>query len=109
MSWPDLACASAAPVSSSLLPCEVMKSIWTSTFSLSAHSLISVSVASLALGTQWSQKPTRQLAGGMGAAHERRGDERRRQRQRYPPQNDDDLLFSIPCNFLLSHLTSDLS
>src|SRR3977135_2062717 len=38
-----------------------MKSIWTSTFSLSAHSLTSVSVAPLALGTQWSQKPTENL------------------------------------------------
>src|SRR6185369_7326136 len=54
MSWPDLACASAAPVSSSLLPCEVMKSTWTSTFSLAAHSSIAVLVALLALGTQWS-------------------------------------------------------
>ena len=61
MSWPDLACASAAPVSSSLLPWVVMKSIVTSTFSFSAHSLISVSVALLALGTQWSQKPTDSL------------------------------------------------
>ena len=61
MSWPDLACASAAVVSSSLLPCEVMKSILTSTFSFSAHSLISVSVAPLAPGTQWSQKPTDSL------------------------------------------------
>src|SRR6478752_4300650 len=57
MSWPDLACDSAAPVSRSLLPCEVMKSIWTSTFSFSAHSLTAFSVAALAPGTQWSQKP----------------------------------------------------
>jgi hypothetical protein len=42
MSWPDFACASAAVVSSSLLPWPVMKSIVTSTFSFSAHSLISV-------------------------------------------------------------------
>src|SRR6266567_4844807 len=54
MSWPDLACASAAPVSSSLLPCEVMKSMLTSTFSLAAHSSIKALVALLALGTQWS-------------------------------------------------------
>src|ERR1051326_4136268 len=35
-----------------------MKSIWTSTFSFSAHSLTAFSVALLAPGTQWSQKPT---------------------------------------------------
>ena len=52
MSWPDLACASAAIVSSSLLPCDGMKSIETSTFSFSAHSLTRVSVALLAPGTQ---------------------------------------------------------
>src|SRR5581483_10096978 len=34
-----------------------MKSIWTSTFSFSAHSLTSACVALLAPGTQWSQKP----------------------------------------------------
>src|SRR5204862_6332770 len=57
MSWPDLACDSAAPVSSSLLPCEVMKSIATSTFPFSAHARTAFSVAALAPGTQWSQKP----------------------------------------------------
>src|SRR5882724_4742774 len=54
MSWPDLACASAAPVSNSLLPWVVMKSTLTSTFSLAAHSSIRALVALLALGTQWS-------------------------------------------------------
>src|SRR5215467_10057211 len=38
MSCPDRACSSAAPVSMSLSPCEVIKSIVMSTFSLSAHS-----------------------------------------------------------------------
>src|SRR5882757_2519268 len=61
MSWPDLACASAAVVSRSLLPCDVMKSIVTSTFSFSAHSFTAFSVALLAFGTQWSQKPTESL------------------------------------------------
>src|SRR6185369_12049230 len=61
MSWPVWACDSAAPVSRSLLAWVVMKSIWTSTFSFSAHSLMSALVASLALGTQWSQKPTDSL------------------------------------------------
>src|SRR5580698_1168645 len=61
MSCPLLDCDSDAPVSSSLLAWVVMKSIWTSTFSLAPHSLISASVVSLALGTQWSQKPTDSL------------------------------------------------
>src|SRR3954464_15494643 len=61
MSCPDLDCASAAPVSSSLLAWVVMKSTVTSTFSFSPHSLMSAEVASLALGTQWSQKPTDSL------------------------------------------------
>src|SRR5262245_49012182 len=34
-----------------------MKSIWTSTFSLAAHSSVSVCVILLAPGTQWSQNP----------------------------------------------------
>src|SRR5262245_60509997 len=61
MSWPDLACASAAPVSRSLLPCVVMKSTWTSTFSLAAHSSIAVLVALLAVGTQWSHRASESL------------------------------------------------
>src|SRR5258708_7045341 len=61
MSWPDWAWASAAVVSRSLLPCEVMKSIVMSTFSFSAHSLTAFSVALLALGTQWSQNPIESL------------------------------------------------
>src|SRR5438477_4231577 len=60
-SWPALACDSAAPVSKSLLPCDVMKSIVTSTFSFSAHALTAFSVALFAVGTQWSQKPTESL------------------------------------------------
>ena len=61
MSWPERACASAAAVSISLSPCEVTKSIWSSTFSLSAHALQSLVMASLAPGTQWSQKATLSL------------------------------------------------
>jgi hypothetical protein len=61
MSWPDLACSSAAPVSISLSPCEVMKSIFSSTFSLSAHSRQSLLSMSFAPGTQWSQNPTLSL------------------------------------------------
>ena len=45
MSCPDRACASAAAVRISLLPCDVMKSIERSTFSFSAHSLTAFSVA----------------------------------------------------------------
>src|SRR5438477_10204937 len=45
----------------SLLPCEVMKSIDTSTFSLAAQSLTSALIASLAPGTQWSQNPIESL------------------------------------------------
>src|SRR5205823_2221505 len=61
MSCPDRACASAAIVSISLSPCEVTKSIAISTFSLSAHSLQSLVMTSLAPGTQWSQKATLSL------------------------------------------------
>src|SRR5262249_1218389 len=59
ISWPDLACASAAMVSSALLP--VKRSIWTSTFSFAAHSSINASQVLLAFGTKWSQKPTESL------------------------------------------------
>ena len=52
MSWPDLACDSAAVVSSILLPWDVMKSIETSTLFFSAHSFTRASVALLAPGTQ---------------------------------------------------------
>src|SRR4051812_45557768 len=61
MSWPDLACDSAAAGRMSLLPCEGMKSIWRSTFSFSAHALETASAALLAPGTQWSQKPIESL------------------------------------------------
>src|SRR5215211_5068493 len=61
MSCPDLACACAAPVSRSLLPCEVMKSTWTSTFSLAAHWSIVALHDSLAPGTQWSHRPIASL------------------------------------------------
>src|SRR5947207_8856541 len=61
MSCPERACASAAAVSISLSPCEVTKSIVISTFSLSAHALQSLVMASLAPGTQWSQKATLSL------------------------------------------------
>src|SRR5262245_58046705 len=57
MSWPDLACDSAARVTSSLLPVLVKRSICTSTFSFAAHSCTSASEALLAPGTQWSHKP----------------------------------------------------
>src|SRR5215510_10743079 len=56
MSWPDLACASAARVISALLP--VKRSIVTSTFSFAAHSCTSASDVLLAPGTQWSHRPT---------------------------------------------------
>src|SRR6516164_6445688 len=59
MSWPDLACASAARVSSALLA--VKRSIWTSTFSFAAHSWINASDVLLASGTKWSQKPIESL------------------------------------------------
>src|SRR5262249_23751056 len=59
ISWPDLACASAAMVSSALLP--VKRSIWTSTFSFAAYSSINASQVLLAFGTKWSQKPTESL------------------------------------------------
>src|SRR6266849_2122805 len=59
MSWPDLACASAAVVSSALLA--VKRSIWMSTFSLSAHFWIKASEVLLASGTKWSQKPIESL------------------------------------------------
>src|SRR5262245_4872679 len=59
MSWPDLACASAARVSSALLA--VKRSIWTSTFSFAAHSWINASEVLLASGTKWSQKPIESL------------------------------------------------
>src|SRR5262245_16309423 len=59
MSWPDLACASAAMVSSALLA--VKQSIWTSTFSFAAHSWIKASDVLLASGTKWSQKPIESL------------------------------------------------
>src|SRR5215831_14867339 len=59
MSWPDLACASAAMVSRALLP--VKRSIWTSTFSFAAHSWINASEVLLAPGTKWSQKPIESL------------------------------------------------
>src|SRR5262245_19398081 len=59
MSWPALACDSAARVSRDLLP--VKRSIWTSTCSLAAHSLINASDVLLASGTKWSQKPTASL------------------------------------------------
>ena len=78
MSWPDLACASAAMVSRILLPCEVMKSIWTSTFSLSAHSWTISSRRLVGAGHPMVPEADRQLAGRIGAAHERRGDKRRR-------------------------------
>src|SRR5438046_10352638 len=57
-SWPDCACDSAVAVIMSLLPCEVMESILSSTFSFFAHSWqIAVSV-SFAPGTHSSQNPT---------------------------------------------------
>src|SRR5215468_10617374 len=59
MSWPDLACASAARVISALLP--VKRSTWTSTFSFAAHSSINASQVLLAFGTKWSQKPIESL------------------------------------------------
>src|SRR5215472_1488577 len=59
MSWPDLACASAAMVISALLP--VKRSIWTSTFSFAAHSWINASDVLLASGTKWSQNPIESL------------------------------------------------
>src|SRR5262245_29299426 len=59
ISWPALACASAAMVSSALLA--VKRSIWTSTFSFAAHSWINASQVLLASGTKWSQKPTESL------------------------------------------------
>src|SRR6184192_901488 len=59
MSWPDLACASAAMVSSALLA--VKRSIWTSTFSFAAHAWINASDVLLASGTKWSQKPIESL------------------------------------------------
>ena len=52
MSWPVPACASAAAVSLSFSPCEVMKSILTSTLFLVPHSLQSAANALLAPGTQ---------------------------------------------------------
>src|SRR5258708_32111681 len=55
MSWPVLACASAAIVSICLLPMLLILSIWTSTFSRAAHSSISALLVALAPGTQWSQ------------------------------------------------------
>src|SRR5260221_13816461 len=61
MSWPDRACASAAAVRISLLPCDVMKSICRSTFSFSAQTLAMASMPLLAPGTQWSQNPTDSL------------------------------------------------
>src|SRR5580704_2808793 len=57
MSWPDLACCSAAPTSMSLSPWLVMKSRVNSTFSLSAHSWAIAFSTSLAPGTQWSHTP----------------------------------------------------
>ena len=51
-SWPALAWFSAASVRISLLPWLVMKSILTSTFSFSPHSLMSFVATSLAPGTQ---------------------------------------------------------
>ena len=87
MSWPDLACASAAIVSRSLLPCEGMKSIWTSTFSLAAHSLTRALVALLAPGTQWSQKPIDSLPAAPARAHERRRDHGRGRRSRGAPRS----------------------
>src|SRR3954452_19362618 len=57
MSCPDLACASAAIVSSNLSPFEVMKSIFRSILFLSAHSWQILRIGSSAVGTQWSQKP----------------------------------------------------
>src|SRR4051794_33514445 len=58
MSWPEPACASAAIVMRNLSPVLVMKSAFTSTFSLSAHSWTILRITSLAPGTQWSQNPT---------------------------------------------------
>src|SRR4029434_10891351 len=54
----DRACASAAIVRSSLLPCDVMKSSWTSAFSLAAHSSTSALTVMLDCGTKWSQSAT---------------------------------------------------
>src|SRR5262245_53283574 len=59
ISWPDLACDSAAMVSSALLA--VKRSIWTSTVSFAAHSWINASQLLLASRTKWSQKPTESL------------------------------------------------
>ena len=61
ISWPAFACPSAAMVRRFLFPCDVMKSIFTSTFSLSAQARTMSSVALLAPGTQWSQKPIDRL------------------------------------------------
>src|SRR5262245_11065845 len=60
-SCPLFRSASAAIVSNNLLPCEGMKSICTSTFSLPAHSSTKACVVLLAPGTQWSQKATASL------------------------------------------------
>src|SRR5262245_44953155 len=57
MSWPALACASAAMVIRVLLSADGMESIWSSTFFFSAHPHNRDLVALLAPGTQWSQKP----------------------------------------------------
>src|SRR5438067_8591045 len=61
MSWPALACPSAAKVNKSLSPLEVMKSTVISTFSFAAHSRQSCSRGAVAVGTQWSQKPQESL------------------------------------------------
>src|SRR3954452_2301161 len=54
MSWPVLACASAAMVMVIFLPMAVRKSSWTSTLFFSAQALITLRMASLPAGTQWS-------------------------------------------------------
>src|SRR3954469_24631138 len=61
MSWPARACDSAMMVRRFFSPIEVMKSHVTSTFSFSPHSLHSLTIVSLALGTQWSHHPQASL------------------------------------------------
>ena len=82
MSWPDLACASAAIVSRSLSPFEVMKSIVMSTFSLAAHSRQSCSSGSFAVRHPVVPEAAGELAGRIGAANEGRRQRGRGKRRR---------------------------
>ena len=58
MSWPALACASAAPVTWRFAE---VKSAVTSTLFFSAQAATCFCITGLACGTQWSQKPTESL------------------------------------------------